>query len=254
MPNCCPTCVREMYGSGVDPTTLVYGTYVATYQDETDIPCSLNNTANFSYVGVQTFPNSSDYDLYRRKWNYVKNIYSPSYQICEKVPSCSGTLADGEWYDSRSEYTSASNCDPAQTPNVAYWLDYNKFQREFYEHLFDWTEYAASRGTGAIMFEKFVQWKYEFGSSTTLYGNLPQHKRNDHYGHCWMLCPYDENNDEHRMRALLGLEDAQWPIEGRNDHGIYYMKTANRGTVWGFECTSPTCPYLTTYSGTYFYS
>ena len=41
MPNCCPPCVIEQYGSGIDPSTLVSGTYSVNYRNETDIPCSL---------------------------------------------------------------------------------------------------------------------------------------------------------------------------------------------------------------------
>jgi len=203
-------------------------------------------------------PNPSDYDLYRRKWNYVKHEYNSGYLRCEDaeekniIPVCTDPL--GTWFTLREEFLDSSICDPNLTPNAAYWLDYNRFQREFYEHLFEWTEYAHNRGINAVIFERWLQWKFEIGSSTNLYGNLSQHTRNDHIGHCWMLCPYDSNNNIERTRALLGLGDSEFPIEGRNDHGKYYMKTASRGSVWGFECSSPTCPYLTTYSGTYFYS
>ena len=244
MPNCCPTCVEEMYGPGVAPSTLASGNHTVYYRDESALPCSLNDDVAFNYVGVQVLPAPYDYVIYRRKWNYVKNMYNYGYVI-------DGL---GDKVDTREEYTTASTCDPDNTPNMAYWLDYNKYQREFYEHLFDWTEYAANRGGHATIFEKFVQWKFEAGSNTILYGNLPQHKRNDHVGHCWMLCPYDSNNTIERTRAMLGLSDNEFPLEGRNDHGIYYMKTANRGPIWGFDCSSPTCPYLTTYSGIYFYS
>jgi hypothetical protein len=244
MPNCCPTCVEEMYGSGIDPSALSFDNHLVYYADESDIPCSLNGLVSFSYLGVWVLPTAGDYELYRRKWNYVKNMYNYGYVID----------IDGNWTDGRDEFTSGSLCAPADVPNVAYWLDYNKYMREFYEHLFDWTLYASSRTTGAAIFEKFVQWKFEIGSSGVLYGNLPQHLRNDHVGHCWMLCPYDSNNNIERTRALLGLGESEFPIEGRNDHGIYYMKTANRGPIWGFECSSPTCPYRTTTSGIYFYS
>ena len=63
MPNCCPPCAEEMYGSGVDPSTLSSGTHVVNYADESDMPCSLNDNEVFSYVGVIVLPNASDYDL-----------------------------------------------------------------------------------------------------------------------------------------------------------------------------------------------
>jgi len=245
MPNCCPTCVEEMYGSGIDPATLVSGNYTVVYQDETDMPCSLNDPVQFDYLGVYVLPTPGDYTLYRRKWNYVRNLYSPIYQIDE----------NGDWEDTRGQYTDNELCGVGEnTPNMAYWLDVNKYKRKFYDHLFEWTDYASSRVTKAAIFERWLQWKYEIGSSSILYNNLPQHKRNDHFGHCWMLCPYDINNTENKMRAMLDLVPEQFPLEGRNNHGNYYMQTVNRGHVWGFECTSPTCPYRTAYGKPYFYS
>ena len=223
---------------------MVSGNHTAYYSDEADIPCSLYSNIGFDYLGVQVLPTAYAYDLYRRKWNYVKSMYNAGYRID----------GAGDRIDNRPEYMAVGPCSPSDTPNAAYWLDYNKFQREFYEHLFEWTEYAQNRGTKAAIFEKWMQWRFEIGSNTGLYGNLPQHKRNDHVGHCWMLCPYDSNNNIERTRALLQLEDWEFPLEGRNDHGKYYMKTANRGSIWGFECSSPTCPYLTTYGNIYFYS
>lgn len=244
MPNCCPTCVEEMYGPGVDPTTLASGNHTAYYRDESDLPCSLADNVSLVYTGVFVLPTPFAYTIYRRKWNYVKSEYNAGYRID----------GSGERIDNRDEYTTGGSCAPNPTPNLAYWLDYNKYQTEFYDHLFEWTEYAQNRGTKAAIFEKWLQWKFDIGSSTSLYGNLPQHKRDEHVGHCWMLCPYDSNNNIERTRALLGLSDNEFPLEGRNDHGKYYMKTANRGPIWGFECSSPTCPYLTTYGSIYFYS
>lgn len=244
MPNCCPPCAEEMYGAGVDPAALASNTHTVNYRDETDIPCSLANNASLDYVDVFVLPSPSDYDLYRQKWNYVKNLYNAGYRID----------GSGDRIDNRDDYFTNGPCSPSDTPNVAYWLDYNKYQEEFYDHLFEWTEYAQNKGSTAAIFEHWLQWRFQSGSNTGSYGNLPKHKRNDHVGHCWMLCPYDSNNTIERTRALLGLADGQFPIEGRNDHGIYYMKTAAKGNVWGFECSSPTCPYLTTYSSIYFYS
>lgn len=239
MPNCCPGCVQEMYGGGIDPATLALSSLSVNYKDDSDVPCSLNDDVATNYIGVYVLPGASDYTLYRRKWNYVKNLYNAGYTID----------SSGDPTDTRDEYFTIGECSPDDTPNAAYWLDYNRYQAEFYSDLFNWTMYAQSRPTHAAIFERWLQWKNETGT-VDIYGNLPQHKKNSHVGHCWMLCPYDSNTSIERTIALLGAT----PPEGRNDHGVYYMKTASRGSVWGFECTSPTCPYFTTYSGIYFYS
>lgn len=242
MSNCCPSCVDEVYGSGVDPTTLVSGSRAVDYRDESDIPCSLASNSTVTYYGVWLLPTEADYTLYRCKWNYVKNLYNAGYAID----------GSGDWDDPRSEDFASGPCYPVDTPNAAYWLDYNKYLEEFYTDLFDWTYYAQNRGAGATIFEKWVQHKFSMG--TTMYGNLPQHKKHEHVGHCWMPCPYDVNTEVVRMRAMLDLDVGQFPIEGRNDHGVYYMKTDHSGPVWGFSCTYHNCPYLVAYGSTYFYA
>lgn len=241
MPNCCPTCVEEMYGSGIDPTTLVSGTLSVDYRDETAIPCSLANTTSFFYTGVWVLPQPADYDLYRRKWNYVKNMYNAGYSID----------SSGNKEDVRDDYFTVGPCSPSDTPNAAYWLDYNKYQREFYEYLFEWTDYAQNRGIRVAIFEKWLQWRFEIGSSTSLYGNLPHHKRNNHDGHCWMPCPYSTDSTDERS-------DAMWAVSGhptltKNDHGNNYMQTDSNGTVWGWRCTYSGCPYEAVYNKPYFY-
>jgi hypothetical protein len=98
-------------------------------------------------------------------------------------------------------------------------------------------------------FEKWLQWQYEIG--TTAYGNLPQYKRNDHSGHCWMPCPYSTDSSDERSEAMWDTNDD--PILAKNDHGDNYMQTDSNGTAWGWRCTYSGCSYETTYNKPYFY-
>lgn len=96
-------------------------------------------------------------------------------------------------------------------------------------------------------------WEYIHG--TTHLNNLPDHKKHLHEGHCWTPCPYSAQADNARREVMLGTAT---PAEGINDHNVsgdqtYYMKTHNKGTAWGFECTFDNCPYYTTHGKRYFY-
>lgn len=95
------------------------------------------------------------------------------------------------------------------------------------------------------------RWEQLYG--TTVYGNLPQHKKHNHVGHCWAKCPYDTTCSGVRRRHMVGTET---PPEGTVLHEAggkhYYMKTHSRG-VWGFECTFDGCPYYITYGKRYFF-
>lgn len=156
----------------------------------------------------------------RRKWNYVKNLYMASYNI----------LPNGDYYDSR---------DVSDVSRVA---DEAKFTTMFNTDLANWQARGAN-----IEFERFLQWQYEYG--TTIYGNLPQHKKvGDHVGHCWAPCPYSNDSDATRSETMLGFTPGT-----KNDHGIYYMETASNGTEWGFRCTYDDCPYYTATGNRYFY-
>jgi hypothetical protein len=155
----------------------------------------------------------------RQKWNYVKNLYQPGYAIDE----------DGNWDD------------PRLPTDPAYEKDEIKYDDQYEEdHDFWLTRYSN------VPFEKWLQWKYERG--TTMYGNLPQFKRNDHSGHCWMPCPYSTDSSDERSETMLGF------IPGtRIDHGDYFMQTTAKGSVYGWVCTYSGCPYLLTEGQAYFY-
>lgn len=173
----------------------------------------------------------------RQKWNYVKNLYQPNYTI-----DLSGNHTDPREVDDVSRVTSEANYTSAYDADLAVW------------------QARISNGHDEP-FEKFLQWQYEIG--TTMYGNLPQHKKNEHSGYCWMPCAYHRGDDwtveqieagQVRTRTMLDLEDWQDPLEGWNDHGDYYMELHAKGNVWGFQCTSDDCPYYVTYGVRYFYS
>lgn len=96
-------------------------------------------------------------------------------------------------------------------------------------------------------------WEYIHG--TTQEGNLPQHKKHLHEGHCWAPCPYSYQSDSVRRQIMIGTNS---PAEGLNDHTydgkIHYMKTHSKGSVWGFECTSDNCPYYISTGKRYFHT
>jgi len=243
MPGCSPPCVEEAYGAGIDESQITLQTFSVDYYDETDehddrgMPCSLSHVVPFSYDNVWMIP-TNQVTLYRRKWNYVKNLYQPAYFID----------INGDWNDSRPSSFEGGVCSPedTHTPNMSKRLDDNKYERTFYDDLLSWCTYMKGRPAGTI-FEKFLQWQYEIG--TVMYGNLPQYNKNNHTGHCWMPCPYSTDSTDERTEAMLGFNVA------KVDHGNYYMITQSKGNVWGYECTSNSCPYYVGTGNTkrYFY-
>jgi len=104
-------------------------------------------------------------------------------------------------------------------------------------------------------FGKWLIWRLSIG--TVAYGNLPTRKR-DHEGISCIHCPYSTASNTVRSRLWLSLsgtvnpEDTEWP-EGQSAHGICYMKVAQRGNQWGFECTYSGCTYLRTHGVPYFH-
>jgi len=155
----------------------------------------------------------------RQKWNYVKNLYMQSY----------GIDVNGDYVDSR-DFT-----DPSRV------ADELKYLNMFNDDLDAWTLRGSSEE-----FERFLQWQYERG--TTIYGNLPQHKKHEHEGHCWSPCPYSNDSSTVRSEIMLGFTPA-----AKNDHGIFYMATGSNGTKWGFRCTYSGCPYVQVTGKQYFY-
>lgn len=86
------------------------------------------------------------------------------------------------------------------------------------------------------------KWEQIYG--TTAYGNLPQDKKQEDEGHCYEPCPYSTQCDSIRSGLMIGLA----PPYSRTDHTggdgrVYNMKTAARGSRWGFECTFDNCTY-----------
>jgi len=155
----------------------------------------------------------------RQKWNYVKNLYMSSY----------GIDANGDYVDDRELL------DPARI------ADEQKYTLMFNADLVAWQ----LRGMVGY-FEHFLQWQYEYG--TAIYGNLPQHTKEQHVGHCWAPCPYSTASSDERSENMLGFVPTV-----KNDHGIYYMETGSNGVSWGFRCTYSGCPYLQANGKQYFY-
>lgn len=107
-----------------------------------------------------------------------------------------------------------------------------------------------------VPFDKWLLWKRRIGTSD--YGNLPaDKKRLDKVGHCYAPCPYSTQSSDLRTTHLLGLETGE-ALPTKVDHSVdgvtYYMKTASRGSKWGFECTHIGCPYYLLTGQRYFFT
>jgi hypothetical protein len=154
----------------------------------------------------------------RQKWNYVKNLYQANYAID----------SNGDEADPRSP------SDPARIADFITW------DSQYAADYTAWITYYSH-----VPFEKWLQWQYQIG--TTVYGNLPEYKRLNHEGHCWMPCPYSLDSSDGRSETMLGF------VPTKNDHGDHYMQTTSNGTSWGWRCTYDNCPYLVANGTRYFY-
>lgn len=128
---------------------------------------------------------------------------------------------------------------------------YDTDMNEYSEWLSEWNTNHGSIVGGQDLqdtvqrFGKWMVWRCNVG--TSYLGELPKRKR-EHVGMSCAPCPYDSKADPVRVNVMLG----QVPVS--TDHGVYYMKTANRGAVWGVECTYSGCPYLLENGTPYFYA
>jgi hypothetical protein len=94
--------------------------------------------------------------------------------------------------------------------------------------------------------ERFGKWMiWRCANGTSNYGNL-QRRIRDHHGLSCAPCPYDSNTSTLRSETTLGF------VPDRTDHGNHFMEIAQRGSVWGFECTYSGCSYFLDNGYTYF--
>jgi hypothetical protein len=161
----------------------------------------------------------------RQKWNYVRNLYQPSYVV-----------------DSSYNYVDPrSSSDPARIEDEAgYFLDFS-------EDLAMWQTFYYTKP-----FEKFLEWRNQHG--TTAYGNLPQHKRQDHVGHCWAPCPYSTQSSDFRTRSLLGIT-ISGSLPTKVDHTLpdgreVFLQNADGGV---FICPFDDCTHYITNGTRYHY-
>jgi hypothetical protein len=126
-----------------------------------------------------------------------------------------------------------------------------------YTDVSTWNAWASSKGIdlGDVnTFGKWLIWLLSYG--TVEYGNLPTRIR-DHVGISCIPCPYDLRSSAAKTRIWLGLSETD-PLPTQSDHTVsgegHYMVVKNRGNVWGFECSDPNCPYLTSNGIPYFHA
>lgn len=144
----------------------------------------------------------------------------------------SGTNRDDVWVEIRDHFGPRIHDASTIATNGIYINDIN-----------EWTVWANNNGADPITdvekFGKWLIWKCSVG--TTNYGNLSTRIR-DHVGVSCVPCPYSTDSDADRTRMWLDLEAAD-PIPTQNDHTNSYMKVAQRGSSWGWECTYSGCPH-----------
>ncbi len=178
----------------------------------------------------------------RQTWEYVRKYYYPKFKTAlDPAHPCDDDLI----IDLR---------DPSDVARLDYEAELNLTYQDEYAAWMSYVNARTAVGASYAPFERWLEWKYTHG--TEVYGNIPQHKKKEHVGHCWSPCPYSTQSDDVRRENMIG--DAN-PSEGTNDHTggngkIYYMKTDSRSSIWGYECTFDNCPYNTTYGQRYFYS
>lgn len=155
--------------------------------------------------------------------------------------SITATTYSGVWWQAREHY----GPNP-QSLSDTYRLElYNEDLVAYGDWLTDWnTTYGGIVDTPK-QFGKWLNWRFSIGTATR--DNLPQRKR-DHVGISCVKCPYDSNAEDARSQLMLGFMPTT-----RTDHGSYYMRVSSRGGVWGFECTSDSCPYYLANGVRYFH-
>ena len=121
------------------------------------------------------------------------------------------------------------------------------------QDLADYQTYLSLYG-GSTTFKQWFMWKLTTGSA--VYGRLGADTKSSHVGHCYAICPYSIDCGETRTRIMLKLSDTD-PLPTQVSHTVggvdYFLKSTNRGSKWGYECTCPTCSFLLSTGKEYFY-
>jgi len=158
-----------------------------------------------------------------------------------RCPSYSeSTTYSGVWYVIRDHFGPRPN-----SMTESYRFDV--YEQDVEEYYF-WITAHGSVDT-LDRFGKWLIWRLSIG--TAEYGNLPTHKVNNHTGIQCVPCPYDEISvsSDDRSEIWLGIIPST-----RAAHGDYYMRVASRGSSWGFECTSNSCPHFIETGYRYFHA
>jgi len=149
----------------------------------------------------------------REKWNYVRSLYF------------------GDYVENRASDDEARIADEITLTAL------------FSEEEASWLSRSPS-----TPFEKWLQWKYEYG--TEAYANLPQYKTGSHIGRCYAACPYSTEATDLRSEHMLGSVPTK--VTHTVDGVTHYMEIVYQGK-WGFRCTYDDCPYYSTNGVRYFY-
>ncbi len=162
-----------------------------------------------------------------------------------KCPTISGSSFEERWESLRRHYGPLP-----EAMSLAIRID--KYSEDL--SLFvDWANEHGRDSFDAALFGRWLNWKLSIGTDN--YGNLPTRKK-DHVGVSCVPCPYDIPPDgisatywDERSRLWVGAIPDSYA-----DHGSYYMKVASKGSVWGWECTSNSCPYFLETGKRYFHA
>ena len=162
-----------------------------------------------------------------------------------KCPTISGSDFESKWESLRRHYGPLPEA-------MSSGIRYDRYSEDLL-YFVEWTTQNGRDSFDSNLFGVWLNWKLSIGTNN--YGNLPTRKK-DHVGISCVPCPFSEKDDalsqsywDERSRTWLGYIPTSYV-----DHGNYYMRVAGRGSVWGWECTSNSCPYFLEMGRRYFHA
>lgn len=162
-----------------------------------------------------------------------------------RCPTISGATFEEKWDSLRDHY------GPRTWATTA--VRSEKYSNDLAEFI-EWANNLGKNASDANLFGRWLNWKLSIGSQN--YGNLSTRVRDGHTGIRCIPCPYDTMPDTVTDSAAWDERSNLWLgfVPGtRVDHSGGYMRVAQHGSVWGFECTSDSCPHFTSTGKRYFH-